>query len=365
MSAQSIHKLTIQSKLAMIKPSIKIGKRTISQDQQCYIIAEIGVNHNGSLDLAVELIKKAKLVGADAVKFQHYKTENLILPSASKADYQIKSTGEGSQFDMLKAFELRPEDFCILQQQCAEQEIDFIVTAFDSESLAEVIGWGVECLKWPSGEIDNFPLLKQAAKADIPILLSTGMSTLEEIEDAVAIIGNNNVCILQCVSNYPAALEVQNLRTIETFSQKFNCPTGFSDHTIGYAAAVAALPLGMCVLEKHFTLDRNAKGPDHMASTEPDQFKTLVQTIRAIEKGLGDGIKGVVDNEKGVKALARKSLVFSRKLLQGHIIDIRDITAMRPAMGLSPNNYMCIVGKTLLEDVDKNQLVEMKHVEEE
>ncbi|MFU1477796.1 N-acetylneuraminate synthase family protein [Roseovarius sp. C7] len=344
-------------------PEIEIGGRRIAADAPTYIIAEIGVNHNGDPALAHEMIDAARDAGADAVKFQTYRTEDLVLESAAKADYQLEKTGVGKQFDMLKGLELPFPVFSELHAHCSEVGIDFMSTAFDPISLDFVISLEPVCLKWPSGELTNFPLLRQASKTKLPIMLSTGMGSLREISSAVDILGpDQEVVILQCVSNYPAAIKDQNLRVLPAMQAAFGCPVGFSDHTEGVYAAVAAKALGMSVLEKHFTLNCAWEGPDHSASIEPEGFREMVAILREIEEGLGDGVKQIVDAEKNVRNVARKSLVYRQQLKKGHVIQEGDLIGKRPGGGVAPDQIDQFVGCRLTHDVNLDQIVDESHV---
>jgi N-acetylneuraminate synthase/N,N'-diacetyllegionaminate synthase len=343
-----------------LESSITIGNRRISANDPCYIIAEIGVNHDGDLDIAHEMIDAAKECGADAVKFQTFRTEANILADAPKADYQQRQTGEGSQFDMVRKLELGFDDFTALKQHCDSAGIEFLTTAFDPEALDFVLSLSPVCLKWPSGEITNLTLLRQAAASGLPILLSTGMASLAEIDRAVSELrGSCDFAVLQCVSDYPAALEDQNLRVLPAFASAFACPVGFSDHTLGSAAAIAARALGMAVLEKHFTLDAARPGPDHAASMEPAEFKAMVAVLRALETGLGDGIKRPVAAELSTRNVARKSLVFAGDLAAGHVLMPGDLLAKRPGDGLGPEHIDMVMGRVLLRDVAADQRVEL------
>ena len=316
------------------------------------------MNHDGDLDTAHRMIDVAHECGADAVKFQTFRTEANILTDAPKADYQQRQTGEGSQFDMVSKLELRFEDFIQLKRHCDTIGIKFLTTAFDPEALDFVLSMSPVCLKWPSGEINNLTLLRQAAASGLPVLLSTGMASLAEIDRAVLELrGKCDFAVMQCVSDYPAALEDQNLRVLPVFASAFACPVGFSDHTLGPVAAIAARTLGMAVLEKHFTLDAASAGPDHAASMEPADFKAMVATLRALEKGLGDGIKRPVEAELSTRNVARKSLVFARDLPAGHALGADDLLAKRPGDGLGPENIDMLMHRVLLHDVVADQRV--------
>lgn len=342
----------------MSTPAIVIGRRRIAADEPAYVIAEIGVNHNGSADLAHRMIDSAKAAGADAVKFQTYRTDALVVASAAKASYQKQTTGDGDQSSMLRALELPFEVFAELKRHCEEAGIDFLSTAFDPESLDFVASLKPVSLKWPSGELNNRTLLEQARRSGLPVLLSTGMGTLAEVEAALGWLGQEaQVVILQCVSNYPAWIEDQNLRVLPTMSTAFRRPVGFSDHTVGPYAALAARALGMSVLEKHFTLDRSMAGPDHSASIEPDDFRQMVSLLRQVEAGLGDGVKRPTASEADVRAVARKSLVFTRDLSSGHMLQAGDLTAKRPASGISPEKADQFIGRILGRDVQADGLL--------
>jgi sialic acid synthase SpsE len=344
--------------------AITIGQRRIAADEPTYVIAEIGVNHNGDAHLAHKMIDAAKAAGANAVKFQTYRTDELVLVSAAKAAYQQGTTGAGSQADMLRALELPFEVFGELKRHCDEVGIDFMSTAFDPDSLDFVISLAPVCLKWASGELNNRPLLSQAGRSGLPILLSTGMGSLAEIASALDWLGADTpVVILQCVSNYPARIEDQNLRTLPVMSAAFGVPVGFSDHTVGPYAALVARALGMAVLEKHFTLDRSMAGPDHAASIEPRDFAEMVRLLRQVEAGLGDGIKRPTSAETDVRAVARKSLVFRRDLAAGHVLTEADVIAKRPAGGIPPDQVAIFLGRALVRDVEQNMQLGFADVE--
>ncbi len=341
-----------------MRNEIQINGRRIGADHPCYIIAEVGVNHNGDIGLAHQLIDLAAAAGADAIKFQTFVTDELTLSDAPQADYQTRSVGEKTQADMLRQYELPFAAFAELQAHCAAAGVDFISTAFDAVSLDFIIGLKPACLKWPSGEINNLPLLRMAARSGLPLLLSTGMGTLTEVSRALDWLGPDvPTVILQCVSQYPAEIEDQNIRVLPAMQGAFACPVGFSDHTIGPYAAIAARALGMAVLEKHFTMDRRMPGPDHHASVEPEDFKELVRIIRAIELGLGDGIKRPRDVESNVAKVARKSLVYRRDLGVGHILGEDDLTSKRPGTGVAPDQFDSFIGRRLKQPVRQDTMV--------
>lgn len=345
-------------------PEVRIASRRVGPDHPCYIIAEIGVNHNGDLPTAHKLIDLAVACGADAVKFQTYITDELVLPDAQQAEYQMHSVGKKSQAEMLRDYELPFSAFVELQAHCARLKIDFISTAFDPASLEFIIGIKPACLKWASGELTNMPLLRMANKARLPILLSTGMGSLTEISRALDWLDPDvEKVILQCVSQYPAAISDQNLRVLPAMQNAFGCPVGFSDHTMGPYAAVAARSLGMAVLEKHFTLDRSMPGPDHAASITPSEFTHMVQILRQIEAGLGDGIKRPCASERNTSSAARKSLVFRRNLTKGHVLGEEDLTAKRPGTGLQPDELDTFIGLVLRRDVSRDELLKKSDVQ--
>ncbi|MGX7951272.1 N-acetylneuraminate synthase family protein [Tsuneonella sp. HG249] len=324
------------------------------------------MNHNGDLGLAKDLIDAAVAAEADAVKFQTFRTDNLVVPGAEKATYQKRETGTGSQADMLRALELSFEEFAILRDHALGRGVDFLSTAFDSGSLEEVLTLGPKALKWPSGEIENATLLRQAAVSKLPIILSTGMATLEEVAAALHVLEeakSGPVAILQCVSQYPAPMSEQNLRAIPEMGRRFGRVTGFSDHTDGPWAAIAARALGMAILEKHLTLDHQMPGPDHQASLEPTQFAEMVSALRQVEQALGDGEKRPMPSEVDTRSVARKSLVFTRDLPSGSIIDAADVASMRPGGGLSPMNIDRIIGRRLACDVRRFAQVAVSDVD--
>lgn len=267
-----------------------------------YIIAEAGVNHNGSLDIAKKMVDAAKNAGVDAIKFQTFKTENIVTKNALKADYQIKSTGDGvSQYSMLKGLELSYSDFEALKNYCDVSCIEFLSTPFDLESIDFLNGLGVRYFKIPSGEITNFPYLRKIGQTGRPVILSTGMSNLDEVKDAIDVLkeyGSRDISLLHCTTEYPAPVEFVNLRAMHTMAEVFKLPVGYSDHTKGIMIPVAAVAMGAVIIEKHFTLDRDMKGPDHKASLEPVELSNMVKAIRDVEMALGTGKKCISDVEK-------------------------------------------------------------------
>ena len=332
-------------------------------ENRTFIIAEAGVNHNGDIKLAKKLINVAKDAGADAVKFQTFKAENVVIKNAEKAEYQKETTGiRESQYDMIKKLELTEEDFRELADYAKKEGILFLSSPFDKESVDLLYELDVPAFKVASGEITNFPLLKYIAKKEKPIILSTGMSTLGEVEEALNVIrseGVRDVVLLHCVSNYPAKIEDINLRAMETLKHAFKVPVGFSDHTLDITASIAAVALGACVIEKHFTLDRKLLGPDHKASLEPNELKEMVKTIRDLEKALGDGIKRPTKDEVEIKRVARRSIVAKEDMSKGIIITEDMLDVKRPGTGIPPKYMEMIVGRKAKENIIKDEIIAM------
>ncbi|ODS41275.1 MAG: N-acetylneuraminate synthase [Candidatus Altiarchaeales archaeon WOR_SM1_79] len=346
---------------------VKIGDRNIGGGEPCFIIAEAGVNHNGSMELAKKMIKVARDADADAVKFQTFKAEDVVTKDAEKAKYQKETTGsEESQYEMIKKLELKKDDFKELADYAKNKGIIFLSSSFDKESVNLLDEINVPAFKIASGEITNFPLLKHVAKKRRPIILSTGMSTLGEVEEALNVIrgdGVKDVILLHCVSNYPARIDDANLKAMETLKQAFKLPVGFSDHTLGITASIAAVALGACVIEKHFTLDRNLPGPDHKASLEPDELKEMVNAIRDAEKALGDGIKRPTKDEEEIKKVARKSIVAKIGIPEGTILTENILDIKRPGTGIEPKYWHFIVGTRAKKDINKDEIITRRMVE--
>ena len=328
-----------------------------------FIIAEAGVNHNGSLETARKLIDAAAEAGADAVKFQTFKTENLVCRNAEKAAYQKSTTDAGeSQFDMLKRLELTPDMHKELINYCHEKNIMFLSTPFDVESLHYLVGCGLAIIKIPSGEITNYPLLREAAKSGRRIILSSGMSTLDEVREAVTVLKENNsadITVLHCNTEYPTPFSDVNLRAMQTIKEEVGVCVGYSDHTQGTEAAVAAAALGAEIIEKHFTLDKNMEGPDHKASLEPNELAELVKVVRHIEQALGDGEKKPSDSEKKNMSVARKSIVAGCEIKAGERFTEDNLTAKRPGTGLSPMLWNQVIGQTAKRDFAADEMIEL------
>ncbi len=328
------------------------------------IIAEAGVNHNGSIELAKELVLKAAEAGADYVKFQTFKSEKCIAINARKADYQIKNTNAvaESQLEMVKKLELSADEHRELVSLCDKTGIRFFSTAFDLDSVDFLASLNIGLWKIPSGEITNYPYLKKIASYHQPVILSTGMSTMEDIEACLKVLTDNGltkdqVTILHCNTEYPTPFEDVNLRAMQTIKECFGTQVGYSDHTRGIEVPIAAVALGATVIEKHFTLDRNMPGPDHKASLEPDELKAMVSAIRNIEKALGSAEKKISDSERKNIAIARKSIVAATNIKKGEVLTEENITVKRPGTGISPMRWEEVLGTTAVRDFQEDELI--------
>ncbi len=327
------------------------------------IIAEAGVNYNGSLDLAYKMVDKAKEAGADIVKFQTGVPEKVMSKFAEKADYQKKTTGEGeSQLDMVRKLMLKFEDFIPLKKYCEDMGIRFLSTPFDLSSIEFLDHLGCDLWKIPSGEITNLPYLLKVAKTRKDVILSTGMSSLYEVEDAVHVLKTNgarNITLLHCTTEYPAPYADVNLRAMQTMKEKFGFCVGYSDHTIGIEIPIAAVAMGATVIEKHFTLDRNMEGPDHKASLEPDELAAMIKSIRLVELALGTGEKIPSDSEKKNIAIARKSIIAARDIKKGETFTEDNLTTKRPGNGINPMRWNEIIGTKAIRDFSEDELIEV------
>ena len=347
--------------------SIKIRDRMIGHNQPVFIIAEAGVNHNGSLKLAKQLVAAASNAGADAVKFQTFIAEELVSINAPKAEYQKKTTDASeSQFDMIKKLELSKNNHKELMEYAERRGIIFLSTPFDEMSTDLLVELGVPLVKIGSGEITNYPFLKHIAKKNLPVILSTGMANIQEVREAVSVIKEaecKDLILLHCTSNYPARVEDCNLRAMKTMAEELNVPVGYSDHTLGIFVSIAAVAMGACVIEKHFTLDKNLFGPDHKASLEPDELKEMVRGIRIVEKALGSPVKAPVELELEVRDVARKSIVAKRDIPKGTVI-IEDMLAFkRPGTGISPKYTDLLIGKAAKQDINKDEVIQPEYLE--
>jgi len=331
--------------------------------QRTLIIAEAGVNHNGDMELAKKLIDIAAEAGADLVKFQTFNANRQVTQTAKKAGYQTKSTdGNETQHEMLRRLELTPEMHNELISHCASRSIGFFSTGFDIESVDLLVSLGQHQFKIPSGEITNLPYLRHIGQLGKPVILSTGMATLGDIEAAIEALEQAgttrvNLTLLHCTTEYPTPTAEVNLRAMQSIHSAFGVAVGYSDHTQGIEVAIAAVALGATVIEKHFTLDRNLPGPDHKASLEPAELKAMVTAIRNIEVALGDGIKRLTPGEAKNKPVTRKSLVASQAINAGELFSAQNVTAKRPGTGISPMRWDEIIGQAAFKEYDEDDLL--------
>lgn len=328
-----------------------------------FIIAEAGVNHNGDIEIAKKLVDAAIVAGADAVKFQTFRAENLVCKDAEKAKYQMETTEKTeSQFDMLKRLELTPDMHQQLISYCKSKQIMFLSTPFDIESLNYLVQCGIDMIKIPSGEITNYPYLEKVGKTGKKVILSSGMSYLDEIRNAVAVLrdnGSRDITVLHCNTEYPTPYCDVNLRAMLQIQNELGVQVGYSDHTSGIEVPIAAVALGAVVIEKHFTLDRNMEGPDHKASLEPNELKEMVKAIRNIELSLGDEQKVPSDSEKQNINIVRKSIVAKRDIAQGEILTEENLTTKRPGNGLTPMKWREVLGTKAVRDFKMDELIEL------
>lgn len=328
-----------------------------------FVIAEAGVNHNGDLPLAKEMVRQAKHAGADAIKFQTFKAAKSVIRSAPKADYQVANTGqEESQFDMLKRLELSFQDHEKLFECCRDHGIEFLSSPFHAESVDLLMGLGLETIKIASSEVTNIPLLKYIAAKARRVLLSTGMANLGEIEQALTVLYDqglspNNVVLLHCNTEYPTPYEDVNLRAMAAMREAFQIEVGYSDHTPGIEVPIAAVALGATIIEKHFTLDRNMPGPDHKASLEPAELASMVRAIRHIEQAMGSGIKKPSPSEQKNMSMARKSIVAKRPIKKGDVLSEDNITTKRPGTGISAAYWEFVVGRVAGFDFAEDEMI--------
>jgi len=336
---------------------VRIGGREAGPGGRCFIIAEAGVNHNGDLDTALKMVDTAAECGADAVKFQTFKADELVTTSAQPAEYQRRSSstpGE-TQYQMLKRLELPFTAFETLMGRCLEKGVEFLSTPFDVGSADFLDRAGVRAFKISSGDLTDLALIGHVARMGKPMIISTGMAGMEEVRAAVGAVrgaGNSDIILLHCVSAYPALPESVNLRAMLALAETFHTPAGYSDHTLGVEVAIAAAALGACVIEKHFTLDRRMPGPDNQASAEPHELAALVKAVRNVEAAMGDGCKRPAASERSAAEAARKSLVLSRSLPAGHALREGDVVVRRPGTGLPPAKLSEVMGRKLAADCE-------------
>lgn len=335
--------------------------------QHVLIIAEAGVNHNGSIDIAKQLVDKAVEAGVDVIKFQTFKAEKLVSKSAKQAEYQKKNIGneaDDSQYNMLKKLELSEQDHQILIDYCQQKGIRFFSTAFDLESIEYLHSLNLGLWKIPSGEVTNYPYIKKIAQYGDPVILSTGMCELDDVCAAMNVLLRNGVeqeqiTILHCNTEYPTPYEDVNLKAMLELQRRYLVKVGYSDHTRGIEVPIAAVALGATVIEKHFTLDRNMPGPDHKASLEPEELKAMVCAIRHIEQALGDGHKVVSPSEKKNIAIARKSIVAACPIKKGEVLTEQNLTVKRPGTGISPMRWEEVLGTKAIKDFNEEDLIEI------
>ena len=340
--------------------TVEISGRKIGRNNKCFVIAEAGVNFNGDLDMALKLVDVASESGADVVKFQTFNSDRVVTGDAPKAEYAVETTGnQQSHLDMMRSLEFTPDMHEPIIQRCASKGILFLSSPFDEGSADLLDDFGVSAFKIPSGEVTNIPFLCHIAEKKKPMIVSTGMCDLGEVDRAVSAIrehGNDQIILLHCVSNYPADPSNVNLKVMDTMSSAFGVPIGFSDHTIGNEIPLAAVAMGASVIEKHFTLDKSLPGPDHRASLEPKELEMMINGIRVIESAMGNGIKIPADSERNTADVARKSLVSSKNLSEGHVLVEEDIDIKRPGTGIPPFDKQVIIGRTLKKDLKRDTL---------
>ncbi len=344
---------------------IQIWKKLTKKNQPCFIIAEAGVNHNGNIKLAKKLVDAAAEAGADAVKFQTFKSENVVTKEAKTAEYQKKNTGKSeTQLEMIKKLELDYKDFIELKKYCDKKQIIFLSTPH-SEDAIDFLEPLVPAYKVGSGDLTNLPFLKKIAIKKKPIILSTGMATLDEVKMAVKIIKNqknNKIILLHCTTNYPCPIKEVNLRAMQTLKQEFNLPVGYSDHTLGMTVPIMAVAMGAQVLEKHFTLDKSLPGPDHKASLEPKELKQMIKKIKEVETVLGSGIKKPTENEKRIQKIIRKSIIAQINIPQNAKITKEMLTIKRPGIGIAPKYIGKILGRKAKKNIKKDKLITWEEI---
>jgi N,N'-diacetyllegionaminate synthase len=328
------------------------------------IIAEAGVNHNGSIEIAKKLVVAAVDSNVDYVKFQIGLPELVVSKFAAKANYQKQTTGDGNQLDMIRKISLSFDDHAKLKQYCDSLNVKYLCTPFDLPSIDFLQSIDIPFWKIPSGEITNYPYLKKIAQTHKPVILSSGMSTIKDIQDAIRILTlygtkKEEITVLHCNTEYPTPMHDVNLRAMNYIAKKIGVKVGYSDHTLGIEVPVAAVALGATVIEKHFTLDRTMEGPDHKASLEPDELKAMVKAIRNIEVALGVANKIVTDSEEKNMAIARKSIIAAKAIKQGEVFTENNVTVKRPGNGISPMRWDDILGKSAVRDFEEDELIEL------
>jgi N-acetylneuraminate synthase len=338
------------------------------KNPRAIFIAEAGINHDGDIKIAKKMVDAAAEAGADYVKTQSIIAEKLCTPNALKSSYIEEGSGEGESFRaLLKRICINKEEHYIMKEHCDRKGIKFLSTAFDEESFDLLLDLGIEVVKVASGDLTNIPLLRYMASSKLPMIVSTGMATLAEIEEAVDAIankeGNNQIVLMHCVSWYPAKIEESNLRYMETLRHAFGFPVGFSDHTLGINMSIAARAMGAVILEKHFTMDSKKFGPDHAASIEPNEMKQLVQGIREVERGLGSSVRQFSEKEIGQRKVHRRSIVANKFIKAGETFAQDNLAIKRPGIGIKPKHWDVIVGKKAHRDLKPEQLLEWSDIE--
>lgn len=342
----------------------KIQKRIIGDNQPCFIVAEAGINHNGDLNIAKKMVNAAKECGADAIKFQTFKTEEFI--SDPKKMYSYKTHGKiikESMYGMFKRYELSANDYRVISDYCRKMGMIFFSTPQNVSDLKMLLDIGVSVIKVGSDDLTNLPLLEAYSKQRLPIIISTGMSYLSEVEDAVGVIGkyNKKLAILHCVSSYPTKTEEINLSRINTLKSRFpDAIIGFSDHSAGITACIGAVVFGIKILEKHFTLDRNMKGPDHLFSMDPKELGDLVREVRNIEKAIGKSEIAPSKNEMKMRKLCRRSLVAARGIAKGEVLKAKDLFAKRPGTGILPKDIHLVIGKKTKNAIKRDSSIDLE-----
>jgi N,N'-diacetyllegionaminate synthase len=349
-----------------MKKVIHINKTTISNNSPCFIIAEGGVNHNGSKELALELVREAKKVGADCIKFQTFKAESVVTKEAPKAKYQLKVTdNQESQLDMLKKLELDFDDYKDIIALCQELDIQFLSTPYNEEDADFLNNLGVDAFKIASGQLVEYSFLEYVAKFGKPMIISTGMGNLAEVFEAVKTIeaaGNEDLVVLQCTTNYPSKIEDANIYSMKSIGEALGVLVGYSDHVPNNYACYASIALGATVLEKHFTLDKNMEGPDHSSSLNPSEFEELVKGIRAVEVAMGSAVKqpsaAEIANTEGM----RRSIVLKKAVDKGTILNKEHLTFKRPATGIEPKRLNEVIGRKVIADLSENTILKEVHL---
>lgn len=348
--------------------AIRIGKKVVGYGKPIFVIAEAGVNHNGKLNLALKLIDAAAYAGADAVKFQTWKAEEVVIPSVAKAGYQKKNTTrDESQLEMLKKLELHEKFYRPIIRHCRKRNIIFLSTPHGGfESIDFLSRLNIAAFKFGSGDLNNFPILEYAARLGKPMVISTGMATLKEVQETVRRIrraGNKKIIVLHCTTNYPTPFEEVNLRAMQTLMENLPVLVGYSDHTLGVQAPIMASMLGARVIEKHLTLNKKMPGPDHKASAEPNEFKEMVDAIRNIKTILGSAVKKPTQSEKAIMPVVRKSLVSLRAIKKGEKFSRKNVGIKRPGTGIEPKYFSYLVGSPRADrDIIKDSLINWKDV---